>query len=292
MTIQHTARLSLYLIIAAFGLSSQAAADDKEKAAFMAKLLQSSMATADLAAHIKIRNIVALKKTGGKTLYYVEAKVLKKYFGRIRQRLVFHLWAETKFGQADIGSERIVSLRRNPQDGQYYAVENGSIITATPALIEAAATAVHSVRGRGIVISAKHCESGSYAQPGGDYALQIYCDDGLATNVAVQLLRMNAPMLGAYSLTRRSWHGGDWAGDITSYLWGRNKDKLYIATSPYNGTGNVYELNLPEQKSRLIWQRGKKDCIALLQNQKAAHLLLQVGHCDNKTRRQVRLKLN
>ena len=66
-----------------------------------------------------------------------------------------------------------------------------------------------------------------------------------------------------------------------------DKNKLYIATSPYNGTGNVYELDLPTQKSRLIWQRGKNDCIALLQSEKAAHLLLQVSHCDNNTQRQV-----
>jgi hypothetical protein len=56
-------------------------------------------------------------------------------------------------------------------------------------------------------ISAQLCVTGEHKQPSGPYALYVFCDDALGTNVAVFLKELGVPFSENYDLGKRFWHG-------------------------------------------------------------------------------------
>ena len=106
------------------------------------------------------------------------------------------------------------------------------------------------------VISPKYCSQGEHSQPKGRFAIYVFCDDALGTNIAVFMKGLGAPFEGNYQLGKRFWQGQEWAYDVTSYAW-LPDNQLLIATSAVYGSGSVYLLNLAKQLSRVLFNDDK-----------------------------------
>ena len=61
------------------------------------------------------------------------------------------------------------------------------------------------------------CISGIHKQPQGIFALHVFCDDALGTNVAGFYDDLGAPFSGKYNLGKRFWQGEEWNYDVTSF---------------------------------------------------------------------------
>ena len=105
-----------------------------------------------------------------------------------------------------------------------------------------------------VLISPKYCKDGAKKQPNGQFAIYVFCDDALGTNIAVYLYDLGNPFRGKYKLGKRFWQGEAWSYDVTSYVWLKDNKYLLIATSAIYGSGSLYLLNLEEQTSKVIYQ--------------------------------------
>jgi hypothetical protein len=122
------------------------------------------------------------------------------------------------------------------------------------------------------------CNQGMYKQPNGPMSLILFCDDALDTNIGlVYHDSPEAPIslrffdrlseteketyYKIWSLANRMWQDPIWASDVTSYAWGFDGTKIYVATSGIYGSGAFYELDLVRKKHRQIAPRGKKATI-------------------------------
>ncbi|WP_085909758.1 hypothetical protein [Kiloniella majae] len=131
----------------------------------------------------------------------------------------------------------------------------------------------------------KTCEADRYKQPIGEFSVDVYCDDALGTNISIVKLKFDAPMVGPYTLTKRTWQGGDWAFSITSFMWGTDRKSLYVATEGYNGTGKAYYLDIETQTIQEIWSMSPGDCGSILTGMDKENILLQNIPCtENKVR--------
>ena len=99
-------------------------------------------------------------------------------------------------------------------------------------------------------VHAKVCPQGVHEQPNGIFAIYVFCDDALGTNVTVFLDKMGAPIHQDYNLGNRFWQNQEWAFDVMSFAWLPN-NKLLLSTSAIYGTGAVYLLD-PSQKSSKV----------------------------------------
>ncbi len=104
------------------------------------------------------------------------------------------------------------------------------------ALAETKITQLHS----------KVCPQGIHEQPNGKFAIHVFCDDALGTNITVFLNKMGAPIHQDYNLGNRFWQNQEWAFDVMSFAWLPN-NQLLISTSAIYGSGSVYLLD-PSQK--------------------------------------------
>jgi len=118
------------------------------------------------------------------------------------------------------------------------------------------------------------CNQGMYKQPNGPMALILFCGDALGTYVG--LVYYDSPEGPAselfynklsetekktyykiWALENRMWQDPIWASDVTSYTWGPDGTKLYIATSEIYGSGALYELDLVHKKYTQIAPVGR-----------------------------------
>jgi len=103
-------------------------------------------------------------------------------------------------------------------------------------------------------ITARACVDGTHKQPNGVFAIYVFCDDALGTNVSIFLKKLGAPLSGKYALGKRFWQDKEWSNDVTSYVWLKDKRYLLLATSGIYGSGSLYLLNLEEQTSTVLYQ--------------------------------------
>ena len=113
------------------------------------------------------------------------------------------------------------------------------------------------------------CNSGLYRQPKGPMALMLFCEDALGTYIGlVYYESMKSPVpydfflklseaekktyYQVWSLANRMWQTSVWASDVTSYAWGPDGTKLYVATSAIYGSGGLYELDLVRRQHKKI----------------------------------------
>ncbi len=118
------------------------------------------------------------------------------------------------------------------------------------------------------------CNSGLYKQPKGPMALFLFCEDAQGTYIGlVYYDAMGSPVpydfylklseaekknyYKIWSLGNRMWQDPIWASDVTSYAWGPDGEKLYIATSEIYGSGALYELDLIRKKYKQIAPAGR-----------------------------------
>ncbi|MEW7009603.1 hypothetical protein [Lentilitoribacter sp. EG35] len=124
-----------------------------------------------------------------------------------------------------------------------------------------------------------NCPQGRHMQPNGPFAVDIYCDDALGTNIAVMLVKMSAPFQGEYSLTNRVWQGDNWAASASSIIWSDDPNEVYVSTDSVYGTGSIYKLQLLEQTSELIWKM-ESGCVPALKAVSVATLRVEILPCS------------
>ena len=96
----------------------------------------------------------------------------------------------------------------------------------------------------------KSCPQGVHEQPNGLFAIYVFCDDALRTNVSVFLNKMGAPIHQDYNLGNRFWQNQEWAYDVMSFAW-LPENKIILSTSAIYGSGAVYLLD-PNQKQATV----------------------------------------
>ena len=97
-------------------------------------------------------------------------------------------------------------------------------------------------------ISPRSCVPGVHEQPDGIFALFVFCDDALGTNVALFQSKLGAPKNESYSLVERFWQGQEWASDVISYAW-LPSGSLLMSTSGVYGSGSVYKIDPSAKES-------------------------------------------
>lgn len=101
-------------------------------------------------------------------------------------------------------------------------------------------------------INGPHCKPGVHSQPNGIFAVYVFCDDALGTNIAVFLSDLGAPLRQKWTLTQRFWQGEPWAADVAYIGWVPKKNLLVVSSSPIYGEGAVYVLDLETQTHTLL----------------------------------------
>jgi hypothetical protein len=119
------------------------------------------------------------------------------------------------------------------------------------------------------------CPHGLHKQPNGPMAVILFCEDALGTYIGlVYYDTMGGPVpyrfneklseteketyYKTWSLENRMWQNPLWASDVTSYAWGPDGTKLYVATSEVYGSGALYELDLVRKMHKQIAPTGKE----------------------------------
>ena len=113
------------------------------------------------------------------------------------------------------------------------------------------------------------CEHGIHHQPNGPMAIMLFCEDAVGTYLGLiyyDIMEQPAPadfvrrlnekektaFYNIWSLSNRMWQEPIWASDVTSYAWGEDGTKLYIATSGIYGSGSLYELDIVRRQYKQI----------------------------------------
>ena len=126
------------------------------------------------------------------------------------------------------------------------------------------------------------CSPNIHEQPNGPFALYVFCDDALGTNVAVFLKKLDNPLSGKYELGKRFWQGEPWANDVTAYAWLKDGKHMLVTTSYIYGTGSVYLLNLETQKYEVKKPIPHGACLARLNQINDKQLVVGVTDCEGK----------
>ena len=117
------------------------------------------------------------------------------------------------------------------------------------------------------------CNHGLHKQPDGPMAVILFCEDALGTYIGlVYYDTMGSPVPDRFyeklsekekqtyykiwSLENRMWQNPLWASDVTSYAWGPDGTKLYVATAQVYGSGGLYELDLVHRSHKQIAPKG------------------------------------
>lgn len=101
------------------------------------------------------------------------------------------------------------------------------------------------------------CSRGLHRQPDGPFAVLLFCEDALGDHLSVVYLEplggpAAAPFAGSWAMNDRVWEDALWGSDITSFAWGPDGRRLYVATSEVYGSGGLFELDLVSRKARQI----------------------------------------
>ncbi|MCP4326198.1 MAG: hypothetical protein GY787_31055 [Alteromonadales bacterium] len=110
-----------------------------------------------------------------------------------------------------------------------------------------------------VKVSPEYCLEGVHQQSNGPFAIFVFCDDALGSNISVFLKDIGAPFSGKYSLGSRFWQGQLWSNDVTSFVWLENRTELLVATSGSYGSGGIYLLNLNDQESKILFKAESAD---------------------------------
>jgi len=109
-------------------------------------------------------------------------------------------------------------------------------------------------------VSPKFCKQGLSQPKHGDFAVFVFCDDALGTQIGVILTRPGVgpfAMKTEWSLTNRFWQEGPWMRDVKEMVWSRSGNYLYVLTSEVYSEEALYELDLKQRKAHKLLD-GKK----------------------------------
>ena len=128
-------------------------------------------------------------------------------------------------------------------------------------------------------IDGVNCNHGVNKQPKGLFAVYVFCDDALGTNIAVFMDHIGAPLAGKYFLGKRFWQGEEWNYDVTSFSWLRD-NQLLLATSAIYGSGKIYKLDLENQKFSVIKDSIRGICLMHLKSVKNKKVKIVLTDCE------------
>ncbi len=96
----------------------------------------------------------------------------------------------------------------------------------------------------------KVCKHGLVYGPGKKFAVFVFCDDGMGTNIGI----INTNPGGYVGTdkwdydTTRFWWDHKWARAVENIMWSEDGLTLTIKTSPIYGTGKKYTLDLARKE--------------------------------------------
>jgi len=136
----------------------------------------------------------------------------------------------------------------------------------------------------------KVCKEGVHAQPGGQFAVYVFCDDAHGTNIAVMHRHPGDSEFPKWPINQRFWQGGLWAKDVSSIGWVPSRNYLVVSTSEIYGEGAIFLLDLVEQTSNVLLKTD--DCGATITAVSNASVTVGLNNCvDEKPFKTVVLKL-
>ena len=159
-------------------------------------------------------------------------------------------------------------------------------------LIVAVASSMPTVAEQQVIrASPKYCKPGLHRQPNGPYAVMLFCDDALGSNIGVIRIHLGAPTADAWSLHDRFWQDGTWGGDVTAFAWDSERDLLLVSTEAIYGTGAVYRIQLKTRQYSTLFPpgKGKQWCDTEITSidRKRRTLTIKIGDCNLSTTRTV-----
>lgn len=106
---------------------------------------------------------------------------------------------------------------------------------------------------------------GEYKNPNGPFAVYLFCDMGLGTNIGVILIEPGAgggkiglQPKSQWKVNKRFWQDPLWATDVTSFAWCPSGKYLYVATSMTYGDGQLFKLDLLYKAIEPVILKGQK----------------------------------
>src|SRR5438876_3349972 len=98
---------------------------------------------------------------------------------------------------------------------------------------------------------AVRCKDGVVAAPTGPFAVWVFCDDALGTQIGVVYARnMGAPNDGAWGLNNRFWQEGAWTSEVQTFAWSTDGTSLFVSTGAVYGSSGLFQLDLHNRKAR------------------------------------------
>ena len=99
-----------------------------------------------------------------------------------------------------------------------------------------------------------NCDQGLAKLGHSSFSLYISCEGALGNYIGVMLTSKWSKFGNRYwEIGDRFWYEKSWGSDVHSYYYYSKKNMLYVATSNIYGIGGIYELNIKERKSRIIF---------------------------------------
>ena len=135
-----------------------------------------------------------------------------------------------------------------------------------------------------------NCNHGVFKQPKGLFAVYVFCDDALGTNIAVFIDHIGAPLTGKYNLGKRFWQGEEWNYDVTSFSW-LPDNHLLLATSGIYGTGKIYKLNLEEQEFTVVKDSLEGICLMHLKSVEGNKVEAVLTDCETLGEKTIEIAL-
>ncbi|MFK7825047.1 MAG: hypothetical protein AB8G05_12905 [Oligoflexales bacterium] len=118
-----------------------------------------------------------------------------------------------------------------------------------------------------IDLSAKKCKHGLNNPPKGAFAIFIFCDDALGTQIGVILQKPGvgpAASKDQWSTYNRFWQDDLAMSDVIQIFWSKSGNFLYVVTSEIYSDGSLYELDLNKRiTNKLIDGKSQKSEISM-----------------------------
>ncbi|BDQ34564.1 hypothetical protein [Pseudodesulfovibrio portus] len=96
-------------------------------------------------------------------------------------------------------------------------------------------------------VSPVHCRHGLHQPDGGKFAVFVFCDDALGTQLGIIYTQPGVGPVepsSEWSNGNRFWQEGEWVYDAINLLWSPSGDYLYVTTEGVYGFNGFYELDL------------------------------------------------
>lgn len=135
-------------------------------------------------------------------------------------------------------------------------------------LLMAALTTITScaaLAGDVVNVFAGRCEHGILSQERSDFAVFVFCDDALGTQIGVIYQKRGVGPVergSEWSNVNRFWQEGTWMIDVRQVVWSTSGAFLYVVTSKAYGDNSLYELDLRKRNARKLFD-GTSDALPL-----------------------------